>query len=555
MDGMIMENEWARGRLLSRTDGERRLTNLLHCFEVIHAKSHEQGIGMERLASWFISKVAAREEGEEYEIRLETDEQALRIVTVHVSKGLEYPIVFCPYMWHGIREITDIATFHAGHTMVRDIGSPDFTSHRQKAETEAIAESLRLLYVAVTRAQYCCYLYAGKVTGSSMARSRPDLSPLAYLFHATPETRNADNIADCLSADYHALDHDQMRSRMQELVNESGGVIGLEQLEEAPVPSPWNPVLSPQQSPVCRLFRGHIRRDWRVASFTSFATREVTAIELPDRDGTVAPKPAPQDREYRTGLDIFSFPRGAEAGIFMHGLFENLDFARADTEKIRDLTANTLALHGFGEEWLPCVTDMIREVISAPLRNNDNATFTLSDLKPGSWRTEMEFFFPLRFVTSEQLRLTLEPFLELQTGTDFGKILASLDFRPVRGMLRGFMDMFFEHKGCYYLLDWKSNHLGNSREQYHPVALNREMEQNLYQLQYLLYTVALNRYLSLRAPGYEYERNFGGVFYLFVRGISSSGNNDSGIYRDRPSPDLIDALTRLLVENEDIHDL
>ena len=133
----LLAREGVRGRLLRRPDGERRLTNLLHCFEVIHRKAHERGLGIEGLVTWFGERVSDREVAEEYQIRLETDEKAVRIVTVHVSKGLEYPIVFCPFMWGGLRDNDEVVTFHDGFTMVKDFGSPDHDAHRVLAQKES----------------------------------------------------------------------------------------------------------------------------------------------------------------------------------------------------------------------------------------------------------------------------------------------------------------------------------------------------------------------------------------------------------------------------------
>ncbi len=130
MSQSFLAGEAVRGRLLRRPDGERRLTNLLHCFEVIHHAAHERGLGIEGLITWFGERVSRGEAAEEYQIRLETDEKLVKIVTVHVSKGLEYPVVFCPFMWGGIRGSDEVVTFHDGFNMVKDFGSPDYERHR-----------------------------------------------------------------------------------------------------------------------------------------------------------------------------------------------------------------------------------------------------------------------------------------------------------------------------------------------------------------------------------------------------------------------------------------
>jgi exodeoxyribonuclease V beta subunit len=240
MTRLLMEREGVRGRLLRYPDGERRLTNLLHCFEVIHGKAHERGIGMEGLVTWFSERVSAKEKKEEHEIRLETDEKAVKILTVHVSKGLEYPIVFCPYMWTGIIGSDEVATFHEGTAMVKDYGSDEFDLHKDWAEKEQLAESLRLLYVAVTRAKYRCYLYGGKVKSSSVT-SRPQTSPIAYLFHASPETRSAENLVSALASEFLGLSAETIQEQMQQLAAGSDGVIWADTLPESLTPIPCLP--------------------------------------------------------------------------------------------------------------------------------------------------------------------------------------------------------------------------------------------------------------------------------------------------------------------------
>jgi len=286
-----------------------------------------------------------------------------------------------------------------------------------------------------------------------------------------------------------------------------------------------------------------------VTSFTSFASFEPKAAELPDRDEATYGSDVSEHKaaEVPVGMNIFTFPRGAKAGIFMHALFEELDFAAASEEAIAGIVAKNLQLHGFDGAWQPCISAMVANVINAPLAAADGS-FSLAELKKGSWLAELEFFFPLRFVDSAELRTLLQRYCPDYQAVDLAAVLALLQFKPVRGMVRGFMDMVFEQGGRYYLLDWKSNHLGGRVEDYNQQAMSREMTRNLYPLQYLLYTVALDRYLSLRVVDYDYEVHFGGVFYLFLRGVDACQGGQYGIFRDLPPVGLVKSLSELLVE-------
>ncbi len=548
MTRALLARDGVRGRLLRRPDGERRLTNVLHCFELIHQAAHAGRLGVESLITWFSEKVASRKSAEEYQIRLETDEKAVKIVTVHLSKGLEYPIVFCPFLWSGTRADDDVVTFHDGFTMVRDFGSARREENRRRAGREILAEGLRLLYVALTRAKYRCYLVAGKIDGRR-AKSPPETSPVSYLFHAPGEIRNDDDPVSRLVPEVRKLSAQRMEEQLREFAGKAPGAITV-----APMPAPDRraadvPVREEGTSLSSREPVAAIDRDWRVASFTSLARGDAVVGELPDRDETTegaSPRELPAG-EAPQKKSMFTFPRGVQAGIFLHAIFEALEFCDAGRDKAGEFVARELERFGFDPEWQPHVCDMLDKVLSAPIPGHEG-TFSLSSLRQGSWVTELEFFFPLRFITSGLLGKCLREWSGRTDAVDLRQVIAGLGFRPVRGMLRGFMDMVFEHRGRYYLLDWKSNHLGFRAEDYSTDNLAGAMERNLYPLQYYLYTVALNRYLSLRVRDYDYETHFGGVLYVFLRGVNPESAGGTGIFRDIPPVGLVRELTQLLIE-------
>jgi exodeoxyribonuclease V beta subunit len=547
MSRELMAREGIRGRLLGYADGERRLTNILHCFELLHREEHERGSGMEGLIAWFSERLGAECEQDEHQIRLETDEAAVKIVTVHVSKGLEYPVVFCPFLWGGANRKGEVVMFHDEHwRLVKDFGSPDLDFHRSLAGKESLAESLRLLYVALTRAKSRCYLFAGKI--------RAELSPINYLLHASLDTRESENQATALAPEMKVMTAESMSGQLQALAESSGGTIGFNRMmrEEAEsCPSlPRTTLPEGSEPPMLRRFNGTLDTSWRVSSFTSFSHhdsgRQQPSAELPDRDESRVAVELPIAAT--SGEGIFTFPRGAQAGIFMHGIFEKLDFAAPSDEAVSELVAQGLARYGYKPEWQEHITKMVHNVLGSPLSPTG---FTLGALRKGSWSTELEFFFPLSFINSSQLAEILESHDLLSGGIDLALLAESLHFKPVKGMLMGFMDMVFEQDGRYYLLDWKSNHLGNTLDDYGEDGMRMAMQKNLYPLQYLLYSVALNRYLSLRLKNYRYNSHFGGVIYVFLRGVSMEHGEERGFFRDVPSQGLIEALTNLLIDERE----
>ncbi len=538
----LLSREGVRERMLGLQDGERRLTNILHCGEVLHHAAVNDVRGMDALRAWFGERVSVPPEDEEYQLRLESDEKAVRIVTIHVSKGLEYPIVFCPFSWGGVFETEDAVICHEGYRMVADLGSSRFGEHRAAARAEMLAENLRLLYVALTRARCRCYLVWGRFRHT-------ETSAPAYILHYPPDGKS-EMVVDLLSKTMENITDAEMVEALKVLRDKGGGCLQFT-VDPRPREARCEDTRPVQQVPVFSGFRGRIDTDWRVASFTSFAAGHRETAELPDRDRE-APGGwggAAGDVEETPPVEgsIFAFPRGARAGTFLHSVFESLRFSDGGNGT-EALVAGQLRRHGFGGEWAEPVSAMVRNVVRTPLGIDENR-FCLGDLAQGEWLTELEFFFPLRFMEAEKLSRVLEAWEGNNTGVAAASLADRLEFTPVRGMVRGFMDMVFRHKGRYYLVDWKSNHLGNRLEDYRRDSLAREMNLKLYRLQYLLYTVALNRFLSARDPAYSYGARFGGVLYLFLRGMVPDlpGN---GIYFDLPPIGMIEELATCLVDRE-----
>jgi len=519
----FLERRLVRERLLSAPLGERRLTNVLHAVETIHQAQMEGHLGMEGVIAWLACRITEEPKREEHEIRLETDEAAVQLVTIHKSKGLEYPIVFLPFCWSEFGGKEEAALFHDQKSgrVVLDIGSPGLAGNQALARRESLAESLRLLYVALTRGKHRSYLVWGAFKDAGN-------SALHYLLHpnAQPDAKGQVSLSD-----------QQMREELAGLAASSQGAIELITLPAADR-EPYRPQEADGSALSCRRFTGGIARDWRVASFTSLSSRHHQGVELPDRDEAKA-----GEQEPARGVDpagIFAFPRGAKAGIFLHEIFERLHFA-SHRQTLEPLVGELLGRHNFAADWQGAVCAMVKNVLQAPLGEE---VLTLAGIGMERRLTELEFFFPLAAITSDRLREAVSRFSGQPFPVDLTALFGQLSFAPVQGMLRGFMDLVIEQDGRYYILDWKSNHLGNRVADYDQAGMRREMEQNFYPLQYLLYTVALDNYLKLRIADYDYDQHFGGVFYVFLRGVDGTGN---GIFVDRPPKELIRELSEALI--------
>ncbi|MFZ1987312.1 MAG: hypothetical protein WAU91_23085, partial [Desulfatitalea sp.] len=297
-----------------------------------------------------------------------------------------------------------------------------------------------------------------------------------------------------------------------------------------------------------RIFGRILTQGWRIASFSSMtAALPPEAGEAPDRDAVprtaVAEAPALEG-----GDDLFAFPKGARAGIFFHDLLEHWDFQRKDAGYGDPLVAAKLEAHGFEARWQPAVARMLARLVHVGLPTQvESGSFCLAQVPSSRRVNEMEFYFPLKRVGGEKLK----QYFKERGGAFFadtaGRALERLTFAPMQGFMKGYVDTIFEHAGRFYLLDWKSNHLGNNWDDYALPRLSAVMAEEYYFLQYHLYVVALDQLLRQRLPAYDYQRHFGGVYYLFLRGIQGPGA-ETGIYYTLPDGGWVTALRELLVE-------
>jgi exodeoxyribonuclease V beta subunit len=540
----FMSGEGVKRRLLQLPDGERRATNLLHLAELAHRAASDEALGPAGLLKWLGRQLdPGAQQAEENQLRLESDEQAVRIVTVHRSKGLEYPVVFCPFAWSGSASSAGDVFFHDPDSEFRltaDFSSDRDSVNRVWAQNETLAENLRMLYVAVTRARQRCYLAWGRINTA-------ETSALAYLLRRGPEPEGAVERADWISrlkAEYRALPDDEARCRLDELAGASEGAIAIRRLpDSAPTRMP---VERPQvRELACREFRGRIDTTWSLASYSGLTA--AGGVDSPDHD-TGYPleldESQPEGRPAEEG-GLFDFPAGARAGTFFHSIFETLDFTRPEPRAAVD---RRLREFGFDASWAEPVCRMIEEVLSAAMFA-DPAPVRLAEVSAARRVSEMEFYFPLNLVTPALLEeiFARHGSTAAVPGGNAGAKIERLHFAPTRGCMKGFIDLVFEHRGRYYLIDWKSNRLGRCAEDYHPDRLKLLMAAHRYDLQYHLYTLAVHQHLRRCVPGYDYARDFGGVCYVFLRGVSRLRGPNAGLFRDRPEPGLVHALGAALI--------
>ncbi|MET0948335.1 MAG: exodeoxyribonuclease V subunit beta [Pseudomonas sp.] len=514
--------------LIARSDGERVLTNLLHLSELLQQAAAELD-GEQALIRHLSEHLAlSGQAGEEQILRLESDEQLVKVVTIHKSKGLEYPLVFLPFVCSAKPVDGSRLPLHYhdenGNAQVTLKPTPELIA---LADDERLAEDLRLLYVALTRAQHACWLGVTDLKRGNNNSSVLHLSALGYLLGGGAPLTESPGLTrwlEDLQQDCPALHYREMPEATDERYQP---------------PQNDATLLAP------RVPKRKASENWWIASYSALRIGETLSMgsdEAPENpqaqklfdDERLDPE-APRE-VISGGADIHRFPRGPNPGTFLHGLLEwagDEGFA-ATPHVVEDAIARRCNRRGW-EGWITTLSDWLQHLLKSPLHLGAGLPPVIFEqLK--HYRVEMEFWFASHKVDV----LKLDELVRQYTHNGVARVAAE----PVllNGMFKGFIDLTFEHDGRYYVADYKSNWLGVDDNAYTEQAMEQSILDNRYDLQYVLYLLALHRQLKARLADYDYDRHVGGALYLFLRGTRASSQ---GVYFVRPPRDLIERLDRM----------
>ena len=544
-------------RLLSQEAGERRLTDLRHVAQALNRAAVEDSLGLSALVSWLAERVEDPNSGSlsERSRRLETDAAAVQIVTVHASKGLEFPIVYVPYGWDGAKnpKQSTLLLHDPDGTRVLDVGGdegPGWKTRQQQAETEDAGEELRLLYVALTRAMCSAVVSwapSGQAAGSPLHRLLLGRAP------GDPEPAPRAKVPE----DEAALTRLTGWGWPDEIAVEAVSTVA---------PSRWQPVAEPPPPLAAARFTRALDTAWRRTSYSALtssvhdAPRVSSEPEQPERTDEPT-EPPPVDSPSDRALDgppspMNGLPAGAAFGTLVHEVLEVVDTSVEDLPaelllRSRQAVARRLATVD-PVELAAALEPVMRTPIAGPL--------TLADIAPTDRLAEMDFELPLSGgddVTAVQARLRdvaglLRTHLPADDPlTPYADLLETVDAPPLRGYLSGSIDAVLRLAGpSYVVVDYKTNRLGRgdlTALHYTREAMAAEMLRAHYPLQALLYSVALHRYLRWRQPGYDPATHLGGVQYLFVRGMVGPATPPGcGVFDWRPPATLVTGLSDLL---------
>jgi exodeoxyribonuclease V beta subunit len=561
------------GRVLAQPSGERFMTDLRHIAQLLHEAGVSEGLGPTAMATWLGRRINDAErdaDNEERARRLESDAEAVQVVTIHRSKGLEFPIVYCPYAWGGRAFDSDVPVFHDpanDNKRTIDVGHDgnDYARHKRLELEEGRGEDLRLLYVALTRARHQAVLWWAGVQDSQhspLARLLFDRDPNGVV---PPYGAAARNDAEVVQAAENLGDH--------LAVERVGPVADVR----------WQHAGDDPPALAAAVFARPLDREWRRASYSSLTSgaHEVPAIGSEPEHPLTSDEDAPvtvasltdvpgaragDDPTLQVALGLSDMPGGALVGTIVHGVFERVDFAAPDLEAaVGDALAQELTWHNVDLGDRAGVVAGLCAAIESPLGPLADG-IALRDVTRADRLDELGFEIPLVGGDSPTAPLSLGAVADLlEARLDPGDPVAryaprlrepALE-RTLRGYLTGSLDLVFRQRDERFVLaDYKTNRLGAPGEalsawNYRPEALQAEMLAAHYPLQALLYQVALHRYLRWRLAGrYDPERHLGGVLYLFVRGMSVSkpvnvDGHPCGVWSWRAPAGVVEALSDL----------
>ncbi|MED7818350.1 MULTISPECIES: UvrD-helicase domain-containing protein [unclassified Francisella] len=527
---------------------ERTITNILHLAELIKIAENKYK-HPNQLIKWYRQQLknTATSEGE---LRLESDDNLIKIITIHGSKGLEYSVVFIPFASYiGSKKLSlnNSNKYYDNNLeqIVYKIGKDDAT--KKLVEQETIQELMRLFYVAVTRAEHRCYIGVAKYSNSensSIAQFLGYEKDESWLEKVQKITANPDN-----------------QSLLLEINNFES--LELKNINKTEI----NQQL--QANEIAKLTDDN----WEMLSFSKISKSKAqnTALEKENDESEDSQVQESQDElEFR-----FTAPKGADIGNILHNVLEHTDFSagfvddallQEQMDRYRVVAAEDFDnLKAWLEECLvaeikPIKNSDISESDSKLLNSNEDIqyslfdgsgevpkqsqhnvakkSFCLKDIPNSKTLKEAEFYFP---ITNEKLyKNNIIRILEEYRNNSI--MVDELSNYKIFGMLHGFIDLVFEYDGKFYVADYKSNYLGDKLEDYNQQAMQEKNQSSFYDLQYLIYSVALNKYLKQNIPNYNFEKHFGGVYYFYLRGMK----NGYGVYQASPSFEIISKLSNLL---------
>lgn len=545
-------------QLQSQTDGKQKVANLLQLTELLHeALTKEKNIA--RIQQFLQQQRHTNTENEDLRQRIGSTDSRINIYTLHKCKGLEFDIVYIPFISSpsGFREDKNTLYFYHNidNQLILDLKADD--DAKTKTRNEDLAESIRLCYVGITRSKYACYI-------GLMPSEQLQYTALSHLLNIDATNYDETVAQLCEHPHIDALSIEKIIEDTDEATGE------ITSQTERMNRTDHNSLLKTEVLHFSRKLDTH----WRISSYTQLSQKSHdshTAYyhNMDALDDAVTTENSVPDEvpAFTDSLSIFNFPRGAQAGLFWHEWLENIDVEHKElTAHAKNQLPSLCQRYGIDTRWEETLMLWLDNVLNTPLTKQDSLTesvangLTLKTIKNAARINEMEFLFSVSDLRDKDINKVL------QQSSLSAKIPADshqqLNFVQFKGFLKGFIDLIFEHDGQFYIADYKSNYLGNSQADYGYDALEQNVLSHRYDVQLLLYVFALHRYLKSKLPNYDYDMHIGGAYYFYLRGMNGESlyieplDNESettnGVFFHKPEREVIEQFEQLITESEQI---
>ena len=519
LEDMLRETD-AEQAIARHPAARRQLTDLLHVEELLLRGERERQRDPLALMQWFrrLNEDSPNEgmiANEDLQQRPDADSGAVRVSTIHKSKGLEYGVVYCPFTWNdaSLWPFERVAVkFHDEHRNIQiDLGSSERETHLATSEAEAFSEALRLMYVAVTRAKYRCTLFWGR-------GYKWKSSALRYLLHGDEGIGK--------------LDEDGMRADVEQLADASGGTIVCRapHAERAKRLEGGGPAQVLSARELTRTF-SHAAR---IASFTSLTGHA---------EKTPGPRPSRDTPDVKAAL-FSDFRGGVRTGLLLHSILEHADFQNLGENETHVLVRKQLREFGMEDSLADAAQRDLQTVAATPLTDETGAP-RLVDVPADQQLRELEFTLRVGRPRVDGLVRVMREHRAPTAAPDYHERLAEVGASALQSFLRGYIDLMFQWQGRWYVADYKSNSLPG----YGPAEVREAVQREHYVLQGQLYSAAAQRHLRQRVPGYDPAEHWGGALFLFLRGMHGAETGGASVFFERQSPELLDATERWLGGN------
>mgnify|MGYP000358961789 FL=1 len=492
---------------------ERKMSNIMQLAELVQAAETQESLNINGTLGWLQQSINNPQYSEQELLRLENDETAINILTVHRAKGLEFSVVFCPVLWQQdqhVQKENSVIQCHEDNLMVVDLGSEQFEERKLIALEESFAEDIRLSYVAMTRAKLRCYIAWANVR-TKENRNHSALSRLLF----NPSVKQSE-LGDDFSRqqidlrglidrhqgffEYHSLPSDQAIRHLREFKN-------------------LTPLKAPEQC------SRNLKTMWQINSYTG-----LSALSLGVANEGLYEHAEETSKDNLLASSFDPLPRGRRMGNLVHELLEKNTFAELAKHCVSTTKIEQACIRfGVSLDDPQLMSALLREVVITPLDKQDDG-FKLAQIDAKHCLKEMPFYLSHGSINTEQINTIL--------GDEV--IYSALSTKKLAGFLTGFIDLVCVYQGKYYLMDYKSNYL----DDYSSASMIQAMRAHNYGLQAWIYSVVLTNFLQETIVDYSFDRHFGGVLYLFVRGMKSD-EPCSGVFSFLPHAEKLEQLSRL----------